>query len=391
MLLTRSSTQPERLARRRDEHARRIHARICLTASNPGRWTQSWDPSASPMTVFWLSGMTGTGKSTIAFCFRNEEQTRSHKYIIPTIVGQLVSAYKPLVDILCGVPLRLLDPDPNDHINKMLANPWSAAWKPNCQAPLVIVIDTLDEIEDDHGAEFIDQLISSLSRTPLSGLKFLLTSRPHPDIKKSGDQLRARFRLEEIKLSELKEDIRRFLCVKLPHLEKELDPVIEESAGIFIYAATVVRYLRPPRVKLTPGEEKDRLERLLTAGFSKRITGDELLVDSLYNTITREALRNPEPEVKIPQRVPYAVVTAHHPLTRQALASLVVDASEEADEAAINDSLHKVQNNLDSLYAVLYVSERDNCVYVYHKSFDDFILNCSPLAQSAATYFPNRT
>ncbi|KAF7334802.1 WD40 repeat-like protein [Mycena sanguinolenta] len=340
--------------------------------------------------VFWLSGMAGTGKSTIAytlcerlracgrlgasfFCSRNEEQTRTRKFIIPTILGQLVSAYKPLIDILRDVPLRLLDPVPNDHINELLVSPWSAAWQHKRQAPLVIVIDALDEIEDNQGADFIEQLISSLSRMPLCGLKFLLTSRPHPDIKKSCVQLRARFRLEEIKPSEVKEDIRRFLCEQLPHLENELDPVVEESAGIFIYAATVVRHLRPP------------------VGFANGITADEQLVDSLYETVTREALRNPGPEVKIPQRVLYAIVTAHHPLTVQTLASLIVDASEESDEAEINDNLDKVWKSLNSLYAVLYVSARDKCVYAYHKSFDDFILTRSKLAESAATYFPNRT
>ncbi|KAF7345998.1 hypothetical protein MVEN_01622400 [Mycena venus] len=353
--------------------------------------------------VFWLSG-----KSTIAytlcerlracgrlgtsfFCSRNEEQTRSRKFIIPTIVWQLVSAYKPLVDILRDVQLLLLDPIPNDHINEMLLKPWFDAWQPNRQAPLVIVIDALDKIADNQGAEFIQQLISSLSRMPLRGLKFLLTSRPHPDIKESCDQLRVRFRLEEIKPSEVKEDIRRFLCKELPHLEKELDPVVEESAGIFIYATTVVRHLRPPGAKLSPGDQKVRLQCLRKDGFGKGIPANEHLVDSLYETVTRKALRNPGPELKTPQCVLYAVVTANHPLTRQALASLVVDASEEADEAAIKDNLIKVQNSLDSLHAVLYVSERDNCVYVYHKSFDNFILNHWKLAHSAATYFPNRT
>ncbi|KAJ7816228.1 hypothetical protein B0H14DRAFT_3744155 [Mycena olivaceomarginata] len=133
----------------------------------------------------------------------------------------------------------------------------------------------------------------------------------------------------------------------------------------------VVRHLRPPGVKLTAGEQRARLKQLREVGFGQVITADEQLVDSLYETVIREA--------------------ANQPLTLQALASLVVDASEEADEEAINDNLDKVQKTFDTFYAVLYVSERDNCVYAYHKSFDDFILNRSRLAQLAATYFPNRT
>ncbi|KAJ7702008.1 hypothetical protein B0H16DRAFT_1832840, partial [Mycena metata] len=303
------------------------------------------ETSTGPTSVFWLSGMAGTGKSTIAytlcerleacgrlgasfFCSRNEEQTRSRQFIIPTIVRQLISAYKPLIDFLRDVPLSLLDPVPNHHINKILVNPWSAAWKPNHQAPLVIVIDALDEIEDNQGAEFIKELITSLSQTSLRGLKFLLTSRPHPDIVKSCHRLRAHFCLEEINPREARADIHRFLCNEFPNLREEaLGPVVEESAGIFIYAATVVRHLRPPGVQLTAGEQKARLKLLRAVGFGKGTTGDEPLVDSLYQTVTREALRNRGPEIKIPQRILYAVVTASHPLTVRALASLVVDAS----------------------------------------------------------------
>ncbi|KAJ7111062.1 hypothetical protein C8R44DRAFT_742834 [Mycena epipterygia] len=244
---------------------------------------------------------------------------------------QLISAYKPLVDIFHDVQLHLLDPVPNDHIEELLA-------------PLVIVINALDEIEDEdnHGTEFIKEFTSSLSKMPLP-----------------------RFCLEEIKPSEATEDIRHFLHHEFAHLGKEeLKPIVEKSAGIFIYAAMVVQHLHPPGVPLTAGEQKTRLKRLLAGGFGKGITADELLVDSLYKAVTQEALRNPGPEVKTPRR---------------------------ADEAAVNDNFDKVQKSLDSLYAVLYVSECDNCVYACHKSFDDFILSRSQLAQSATTYFPDRT
>jgi hypothetical protein len=112
---------------------------------------------------------------------------------------------------------------------------------------------------------------------------------------------------------------------------------------------------------------------------------DDLPIDSLYKAIILEALPDIGQEVEIPKSVLYAVITARQPHTVQNLAPLVADASEEADERA-------VQNSVNALHAVLYVSKRDRCIYSYHKSFDDFVLDPqrSEHAQSAATYFPQR-
>ncbi|KAJ7906432.1 hypothetical protein B0H13DRAFT_1500321, partial [Mycena leptocephala] len=49
---------------------------------------------------------------------------------------------------------------------------------------------------------------------------------------------------------------------------------------------------------------------------------------------------------------------------------------------------------LDLFHAVVYVSGRDKCIYTFHKSFDDFILDPSrspELANAAASYFQDRT
>jgi hypothetical protein len=111
-------------------------------------------------------------------------------------------------------------------------------------------------------------------------------------------------------------------------------------------------------------------------------------IDSLYNTILTQALPNIGPEVETSKRVLYAVVTTRRPLTVSDLAPLVVgDATEEADEEA-------VCNSLGFFHAVLYISPRDKCIYTFHKSFADFILDRgrSPeLANAAMSYFPDWT
>src|SRR6266849_2105997 len=134
--------------------------------------------------------MAGTGKSTIAytlcqqlqscgrlgasfFCSRNEEDTRSRKCLVPTIVRQLLSAYKPLVASLQEVDLELLNATYEGDIDKLLIQPWITARRPGFEAPpLVVVIDALEELEDNSGAQFIKELIETLTATRLHGLKF---------------------------------------------------------------------------------------------------------------------------------------------------------------------------------------------------------------------------
>jgi hypothetical protein len=75
------------------------------------------------------------------------------------------------------------------------------------------------------------------------------------------------------------------------------------------------------------------------------------------------------------------------PLTVANLSPLVVESIDDVDEKAVS-------NTLDLFHAVLYVSSRDNCIYTFHKSFTDFVLdhNRSPEQAAIATsYFPKRT
>jgi hypothetical protein len=91
--------------------------------------------------------------------------------------------------------------------------------------------------------------------------------------------------------------------------------------------------------------------------------------------------------VETSKRVLYAAVTTHRSLTVLDLAPLIFDAGDEVDETA-------VRNSLSLFHAVLYVSPRDQCIYTFHKSFTDFVLDPrrSPDHATAATsYFRDRT
>ncbi|KAF7368441.1 WD40 repeat-like protein [Mycena venus] len=376
------------------------------------QWALDTSLDSSP--IFWLGGMAGSGKSTIAytlcqhlrfqhrlgasfFCSRNHEQSRSRASIIPTIVRQLLHAHKPFTHSLRDLNLDDLIPASARHVDELLVQPWlrGMALQPDEQPPLVIVIDALDEIEgNDQGPQLIKQLIQavSASETRLRGLKIFVTSRPHPRIVEECSSIDAKavYHMEEIAPNEAFEDVRLFVRSELPELpSKKLEGIVTNSAGIFIYAATVVRYLCPPNFPLSPMQQQERLNMLETTGLiaGASDSGHELLIDSLYKSIIAQALPNVGREVETSKRVLYAVITTRRPLTVSDLAPLVVDATKKADEVA-------VRNSLGLFHAVLYVSPRDKCIYTFHKSFADFILDRgrSPeLSNAATSYFLDRT
>ncbi|KAJ7213360.1 hypothetical protein C8J57DRAFT_1602078, partial [Mycena rebaudengoi] len=376
------------------------------------QWALDTSLDSSP--IFWLGGMAGTGKSTVAytlckylrdkhrlgasfFCSRNHEQSRSCASIIPTIVRQLLYVHTPFTHSLRDVHLDDVIPASARHVDELLVQPWlrSMASQSAEQPPLVVVIDALDEIEgNDQGPQLIKQLIQAVSAsgTRLRGLKFFVTSRPHPRIMEECSSIdkKAVYHMEEIAPKEAFEDIRRFVKAELANLSRERqENIVINSAGLFIYAATVVRYLCPPNFPLSPTQQQNRLNTLMTTGLIALVSDSEheLLIDSLYKTILTQALPNVGPEVETSKRVLYGVVTTRRPLTVSDLAPLVADAAQTADEVA-------VRNSLALFHAVLYVSPRDKCIYTFHKSFADFILDParSPeLANTATAYFRDRT
>ncbi|KAJ7696282.1 hypothetical protein B0H17DRAFT_848324, partial [Mycena rosella] len=373
---------------------------------------KEWARDAQSSPIFWLSGMAGTGKSTVAyticqhwhaegrlgasfFCSRNDEKARSRVSIIPTIVRQLLPISKSFARSVGDVDIGIIIQASTRHVAELLVQPWLQAMASQVkeQLPLVVVIDALDEIEGNiQGPHLIKQLVEALSApgTRLSGLKFFLTSRPHPRIEAecSSIERKAVYRMEEITLKDAIKDVRRFVDAELPNLSGERrEGIVTKSAGLFIYAATISRYICPPTsgVKPSQKQQEKRLDKLEETGLGSVVP--ELLIGSLYKAIISDVLLDEGQEVETSKRVLYAAITTRRPLTVLDLAPLIFDADKDVDEEAVS-------NSLSLFYAVLYVSPRDQCIYTFHKSFTDFILDphyLPDLANAATSYFRDRT
>jgi len=227
--------------------------------------------------VFWLNGLAGTGKSTIAqtfadmsfadgrlgasfFCSRDFEDRSNLQMIFPTLAFQLAYRYPPFRGELLSV-LRA-NPDVGretlcSQMERLIVGPLKVT-----HISTLIIIDALDECKDEEPAS---ALLSILSRyvEEIPHIKFFITGRPEPRIR-SGFRLAAlRPITEMLKLHDVKRplvdvDIKLYLRTRLAEiarnrthlgatkdwpLSSDIDILCEKAEGLFIYASTAVKFV----------------------------------------------------------------------------------------------------------------------------------------------------
>ncbi len=341
-------------------------------------WAQT-DDEESP-SVFWLTGLAGTGKTTIAyticrhlydgkrlpvssfFCSR-QLNSRDSRLIIPTICRNLAELFRSYANELVPVLQRdsvLPQARIPEQIDKLLVEPWSISISKREGLPApVVVIDALDE--SDYGVEFLRSLFSVVGHKQLTGIKFLVTSRVEPEIVKLFDskQLPAdMIRLHEVPKVGVQEDIATYLAEQLPDADpNDRTQLTLRADGLFIYAATAVRFISPPKYPLSQYEQREKLQELLKLGSPSGL-------DELYQQILSVAFS--EADTKFLRRrldILHAVVCAQELISVPVIAQLL-----SLDEGT-------TMTCIESLHSVLYVSPLDRLISCYHASFPDFILD----------------
>lgn len=352
--------------------------------------------------VYWLNGLAGTGKSTIAqtiaerlfadgklgasfFCSRDFEDRRNLRYIFPTLAIQLAYGYREFRTIL--IPLLRTNPgiiheSLYNQMEALIVQPLSSST-----TTMVIVIDALDECVDEDPQSAILSVMGRLVEG-IPSVKFLITGRPEPRIQ-SGFRLGLLrpftdvFVLHDVEPSVINTDIRLFLEQGLHELakrqgveqdgwptDKQLDLLCERAAGLFVYAVATLKFLdhsfTPPNEQLdiilrAPGSTTHEGQAKLQLGT----TLDSLYLSTLQNAFNRTSAEDDE-KVRL---VIGTVVLAVNPLPPSAIATLV------------NLGKQQVMNLLRLIQSLLKLPEDPNLpVLPFHKSFPDFIttsLRCS--------------
>jgi len=245
----------------------------------------------------------------------------------------------------------------------LLVGPWqqSVGKRVRELRPYLIIVDALDEIEENGGLGFLEELLKASSQGHLRGLKFLVTSRPDPDLAAlcSSFNSDAICRLYEVPTDTVKDDIMKYLRAKLPALQDpKLAKLSLKADGLFIYAATAVRYILL-RHRMTAGEQLRRLAELVD--HMPGSTDTPLLIDTLYQQILWGAFcKLPDAMFRDRLRILHTFLcTEEHVST--SVAGILADV--------VDAEMAKVV--VEELHAVLYM--KDNRVLWYHASFPDFM------------------
>ncbi|KAF8736526.1 WD domain, G-beta repeat, partial [Rhizoctonia solani] len=361
-----------------------VNRRACTqnTRSNILLELDQWSADRTKPNVFWMNGMAGTGKTTIAytfaqslktrgalgasfFCTRTSDECRDVGRIIPTIAHQL-ALYSPSFR---SALLRVLEQEPNiksqsidSQCERLIKEPLSKA-KSGMTKGLVVVIDALDECSNANGVRTILDVLFRV--TPSLPIKFFVTSRPEPDIRQTieaqSDRSRSMCVLHEIEKSLVEADIELYLRDELGNgvPEHDLIKLAKLSGNLFIYAATAIRYIRRRGTMV----DQDRLEAILNS--SSKLASRHADIDNLYALILDAAVydTNLDSEQEQTLAIVWTAICAREPVDVHTVGALT------GIRAA------KVQVLLQSLYSVLHVSQVTGTITTLHASFLDFTFN----------------
>ena len=368
------------------------HHKHCLSGTRESilKDIMHWAQNTQDRPAYWLNGLAGTGKSTIAqtfsqmasdcnilgasfFCSRDYLDRKELKNIFPTLAYQLACHYPQFRDHLVKVIKRhpsVAHSSLSSQLRDLLVDPLSATC-----ISCVIVIDALDECVDDQPASAILFVLGHLvSKLPL--VKFFITGRPEPRIR-SGFRLPLLepftqiFLLHEVEPTSVEGDIRLYLTEKLTAIakrrsvlnlpevwpsDKDITVLVKKSSGLFIFASTVVRFIE--------SEHHDPRERLQLSKADDTSYEGASGIDLLYSQVLCDAFSGIKEKSIFGdlKRILSAVVLALHPLSRDGLAQLL-----GIDSTTISIRLR----HLHSL--ILVPTESTKEIHVFHKSFPDFL------------------
>ncbi|OCL01502.1 hypothetical protein AOQ84DRAFT_434833 [Glonium stellatum] len=356
-----------------------------------------WSKDPDAKCIFWLSGMAGTGKSTIArtiarvfanqnvlgasFFFKRGEGDRgSATRFFTTITTQLISHTPELAP---GIK-KAIDADPTisekslkDQFEKLILQPLSEIKRASpYTSVLLVVIDALDECEREEDIKAILRLLAQAKDVRPIRLRVFVTSRPELPIRLSFRQMAESahrdFILHEIAEATIEHDISAFLKYELTRIqvdrrlpvdwpgEANISILTQMAVPLFIFAATVCRFIGDPK-----WDPKKRLMTILehqTASQASKL--DRTYLPILTQLLFDQDDTERETLAREFREVVGAIVILANPLSVTALANLL-DIPED-----------EIAYRLDLLHSVLSVTEnRTTPIRLLHLSFRDFLLD----------------
>jgi NACHT domain len=380
----------------------RQHEPTCLenTRVDVLRRIFDWVDGQDERCIFWLNGLAGTGKSTIArtvareyserkrlgasFFFSRGDRDVSHAgKFFTSIAVQLANNALPLRRYICEAirersdiaskPLR-------DQWRQLVLGPLSKLNGNYYQSSYVLVVDALDECDDENNIRTILDILAEVRSLKTVQLRILMTSRREVPIRHGFYDIpeaeHEDFVLHNISPAIVDHDISIFLeyNLKVIRQERALDAgwpgeevikcLVQSASGLFIWAATACLFIRKGKRFATK-----RLAMILE-GSSTSVIGPEKHLNGIYITVLSHSMSTDytdeerEELYSMLRHILGCIVILFSPLSADSLSTLLHATKEDVDQT------------LEDLHAILDIPEdRTRPIRLHHPSFRDFLLD----------------
>jgi hypothetical protein len=378
------------------------HEPTCLpdTRVDLQQQIHDWIDGGDERTIFWLHGLAGTGKSTIARtiahnCFQQGRLGASFFFskgggdishagkFFTTIAAQLSEESQYLKRCIYNAIKENKSVATQSYANQwrqLILGPLSKLDRGYRPFSFVFVIDAMDECESDADIRLILQLLVEAQSLKKVRLRVFLTSRPEIPIRHGMyDIPQAKhqdFVLQDIPPATINHDISLFLEHNLRTIGRKWTPgadwpgevvlrqLVQYACGLFIWAATACRFIHEGK-----RFARKRLDIILK-GNSSGITVPGKHLDEIYLTVLKHSISS-----KYSDEEKEEVCD----MLKHTLGSLVILLS-PLSTSSLNRLLHLPKEDVDQtfedLYAILDIPENPTRpLRLHHPSFRDFLLN----------------
>jgi len=381
---------------------------------------QDWAENPTGEVIFWLHGMAGTGKTSVAlsvatalntrqpftegrqpprfvflgasFFFKQGDTTRNGtKIFFPTLARRLAQGFPDLGAQIADAVRKNLEigtKAPQQQLERLVFKPLSVVDKRTfVPVRLVVVVDALDECIEQKEVDDLVGMLRALEELHQVQLRVLITSRRDDHIIRSFEKLPIdMYRpslLDKVRSPDQEDqkvdDITKYLVHTLAKIAAERDvpaswidedgiaSLSKKADGLFIYAATMCRFLDCEDFDDEEARE-DRLEQIL--GDEVDTDAPQQKVDEIYLKVLsfpHLAKLTRKSQAKFHERTKMILgfITAFfEPVSVSSLSALL-----SIDKEELNKTLRKFHSVLD-------IPQDEHApLGLIHLSFRDFLLS----------------
>jgi hypothetical protein len=376
------------------------HETICLpdTRVDLLQKIYNWADGQDERCIFWLYGLAGTGKSTIARTVARHyfEQSRlGASFFFSRGGGDVSNASKFVTSI--AVQLAQNVPDLHEHVCNAIKGRAGIAnqslrdqWHQLVLGPLakldsgrhlyILAVDALDECDSEENIKLIVQLLAEARSLKSAQLRVFLTSRPEVPVRhgfvKIADTEYQDVALHSIPPSIVNHDIGIFLEYHLRHVGEEhyldagwpgeavIRTLVRSASGLFIWAATACRFISGGLFA------EERLRTIVNGSDSNSAATPEEHLNGIYVTVLMDSIQTSyttqekDEYYSILRKILGSIVTLFSPLSVKSLSRVLFLPKQRVDRM------------LKDLHAILDIPKDPTYpLRLHHPSFRDFLLN----------------